>query len=167
MFLRQFEVRYYSIFVRIGRQGLRLNRLTASRRRWETGIFDGRGCIAAKPIVFSGVILTCRSQLAKIDRSKLYGYKEVKVLDEGGNRCELATLADDGRTVVARGGTGLVYVDADGCWSDKVKLKPIDVEGNAIQPVASSFSVLIKLFEAAHVDGDPKIDAGEHQSLLE
>ncbi len=112
----------------------------------------------AKPIVFQWGDTDLSFSLAKIDRSKLYGYKEVKVLDEDGNRCELATLADDGRTVVARGGTGLVYVDADGCWSDKAKLKPIDVEGNEIQPVASSFSAPIKLFETASVDGDPEID---------
>ena len=106
----------------------------------------------AKPLVFQWGDTDLSFSLAKIDRSKLYGYKEVEVLDEDGSRCELATLADDGRTVVGRGGTGLGYVDADGCWSDKSKLKPVDLEGNEIQGVASSFSAPIKLFETATVD---------------
>lgn len=106
----------------------------------------------AKPIVFQWGDTDLSFSLAKIDRSKLYGYKEVEVLDEDGNRCELATLAEDGRTVVGRGGTGLGYVDADGCWSDKSKLKPVDLDGHEIQPVASSFSAPIKLFETTGVD---------------
>jgi len=106
----------------------------------------------AKPLVFQWGDTDLFFNLSKIDRSKLYGYKEIEVLDEQQNRCELATLADDGRTVVGRGGTGLGYVDADGCWTDKSELTPVDVEGNEIQPVASSFSAPIKLFETATVD---------------
>ena len=101
----------------------------------------------AKPLVFQWGEDDLSFQLTKIDRSKLYGYKEVEVLDEDGNRCELATLADDGRTVVGRGGTGLGYVDADGQWREKSELTPVDLEGNEIETVPSSFSAPIKLFE--------------------
>ena len=73
----------------------------------------------AKPLVFQWGDNDLSFSLVKIDRSKLYGFKEVEVLDEDGNQCELATLADDGRTVVGRGGTGMGYIDADGRWCDK------------------------------------------------
>jgi hypothetical protein len=106
----------------------------------------------AKPLVFQWGDNDLSFQLAKIDRSKLYGYKEVEVLDEEGNRCELATLADDGKTVVGRGGTGLGQIDADGRWTDKSQLRPVDLEGNEIQPVASSYSAPIKLFETVTPD---------------
>lgn len=106
----------------------------------------------AKPLVFQWGESDLSFTLAKIDRSKLYGYKDVEVLDEQGNPCELATLAEDGRTVVGRGGTGLGYVDADGLWSDKSQLQPVDVEGSPIEPVASSFSSPIKLFDTATAD---------------
>lgn len=106
----------------------------------------------AKPLIFQWGESDLSFSLSKIDRSKLYGYKDVEVLDEKGNPCELATLDDDGQTVVGRGGTGLGYVDADGLWSDKSQLKPIDVEGNEIQPVPSSFSAPIKLFETVTAD---------------
>ena len=106
----------------------------------------------AKPLVFQWGEDDLSFTLSKIDRSKLYGYKEVEVLDEDGNRCELATLADDGRTVVGRGGTGIGQVDADGCWTDKSQLIPVNLEGDEIQPVASSFSAPIKLFETVSVE---------------
>ena len=106
----------------------------------------------AKPLVFQLGDTDLAFAVDKVDRSKLYGYKEVEVLDETGRPCNLATLADDGRTVVGKGGTGLGYVSADGLWCEKSQLKPIDLEGNEIRPVASSFSAPIKLFETASVD---------------
>ncbi len=91
-------------------------------------------------------------QMNKVDTSKLYGYKEVEVRDDREGRCELATLADDGRTIVGRGGTGIGYLSADGHWCDKSALKPVDVEGEEIEPVPSSFSAPIKLFDTAGCD---------------
>jgi hypothetical protein len=101
----------------------------------------------AKPLVLQWGEDDLAFTLTKVDRSKLYGYKDIEVLDEEGQPCELATLAEDGRTVVGRGGTGLGYVDVDGHWCDKSQLKPVDLEGNEIVPVPSSFSAPIKLFD--------------------
>ncbi len=106
----------------------------------------------AKPLVFQFGDVELAFQLNKVDRSKLYGYKEVEVLDEKGQRCELATIADDGRTVVGKGGTGLGYVSASGEWCEKTDLTPVDVEGNTIQPVPSSYAAATKLFETASSD---------------
>jgi hypothetical protein len=106
----------------------------------------------AKPLVFQFGEAELPFALNKVDRSKLYGYKELEVLDEQGRRCELATLAGDGQTVVGRGGAALAQLDADGRWTDKSQLKPIDLEGREIQPVASSYSAPIPLLEMATVD---------------
>ena len=81
----------------------------------------------------------------KVDRSKLYGFKDVQVLDEQGQPCELITLAEDGKTLIGKGGTGIGYLDADGGWIEKGDLTAVDVEGNAIEPVPSSFSAPIAL----------------------
>ncbi len=105
----------------------------------------------AKPLVFQFGGRDLPFGLNKVDRSKLYGYKETEVLAEDGQRCELATLADDGCTVVGRGGTGIGQVSVDGRWCDKQELKPIDVEGNPLTPVASSFNAPIRLLETASV----------------
>ncbi len=87
--------------------------------------------------------------MAKVDRSKLYGYKQLKVLNESDTQCELATLAGDGLTLVGRGGTGLGWLDVDGSWQEKDSLKPVDTDGEEITPIPSSFAAPIKLFETA------------------
>lgn len=88
----------------------------------------------------------------KIDRSRLYGTKEQEAVDDHGHRCELATLAEDGRTLVGKGSTALGWLDVDGCWCDKAQLKPVDVEGAEVTPVESSFSAPIKLFDTVSID---------------
>ena len=105
----------------------------------------------ARPIVFRFGDRDRAFTLNKVDRSKLYGYKETEVLAEDGGRCELATLADDGCTVVGRGGTALGQLSADGHWCDKQKLKPVDQDGKEITPVLSSFAAPIRLVETATV----------------
>ncbi len=84
-------------------------------------------------------------QMTKIDRSKLYGFKESEVLDENDKQCELVTLAEDGRTVIGKGGTGIGYMTADREWTDKSRLTPFDLDGEPITPIASSFSAPIEL----------------------
>lgn len=106
----------------------------------------------AKPLVFQWGDRDLAFQMNKVDRSKLYGYKDVEVLDNKGRRCELVTLAEDGRTVIGRGGTSFAQLSPDRLWREKGQLRPIDVEGKEIQPVASSFSAPIKLFETATFD---------------
>jgi hypothetical protein len=106
----------------------------------------------AKPLVFQFGDRDLSFTLNKIERSKLYGYKELEVLDERGRQCELATLGDDGHTVVGRGGTGLGYLSADGEWREKSQLQAVDLEGKPIQPVPSSFAAPIKLFDTVNAD---------------
>lgn len=84
-------------------------------------------------------------QMLKVDRSKLYGFKELLVLDEQGDPCELNTLAEDGKTLIGKGGTGVGYVDADRNWVEKSSLTAVDLSGNPIEPVASSFAAPIEL----------------------
>lgn len=106
----------------------------------------------AKPLVFQFGDRDLSLYLYKVDRAKLYGYKEVEALDDKGGQCDLATLASDGQTVVGRGGTGMGYVSGSGEWCDKSELKPIDLDGNEITPVASSYSGPIKLFDTVKAD---------------
>lgn len=105
-----------------------------------------------RPLVFRYGDDELAFQLNKIDRTKLYGSKDVEVLDDQERKCELATLADDGRTVVGKGGTGLGYVTVDGNWCEKKSLTPINLEGNEITPVKSSFDAPIELAERVSVE---------------
>lgn len=90
--------------------------------------------------------------MEKVDRSKLYGYKEQLVLDENDEPCELVTLAGDGRTVIGTGGIAMAYLSADGEWCTKADLTPIDLDGNEIQPVPSSFSAPLVLEQTVTVE---------------
>ena len=105
-----------------------------------------------KPIVFSFEGSESTFGMNKVDRSRLYGYKEMEVLDDDGQPCELATLADDGRTLVGKGGMGIGYMTADGNWCDKDGLRPVDLEGDTITPVKSSFGAPIALTEQVTFD---------------
>lgn len=106
----------------------------------------------AKPLVFQLGESEASFAMTKVDRSKLYGFKEIEALDESDQKCVLATLAGDGCTLIGRGGTGLGWLDADGSWCDKSQLTPIDKDGSKIEPVPSSFAAPIKLFDTATVE---------------
>ena len=103
----------------------------------------------AKPIRFSFAGQESVFEMHKVDRSRLYGYKELEVLDEHGNACTLTTLAKDGQSLIGKGGTGIGYIDTDGSWCEKDQLNPVDLEGSPITPVASSFASPIELSEQA------------------
>ena len=47
----------------------------------------------AKPLIFSFGGSDFSFEMTKVDRAKLYGYKEIEVFDEQGEKCEMATLA--------------------------------------------------------------------------
>ena len=106
----------------------------------------------AKPLTltFQGAELNFFPE--KVDRTKLYGSTAVEAQDETGRRCHIGTLADDGRTLIGRGGTGLATLSADGEWLEKSQLKPIDPEGKVIAPVPSTFNAPVKLDQVASID---------------
>lgn len=84
-------------------------------------------------------------ELNKVDRRKLYGSVDVETRDIDGNRCGLATLANDGKTLIPFGGTALGYISADGEWVERGELKPVDLSGNELPLLPSSFDITIEL----------------------
>ncbi len=75
----------------------------------------------------------------KVDRSKLYGSRSIETLDMDGNKCTLATLLDDGKTLVPYGGTASGYINPDGEWVCRKDIKPVDFNGEPLKKVPSSF----------------------------
>lgn len=90
--------------------------------------------------------------ISKVDRTKVYGSVELEVLDEDGKKCDLATLAGDGKTLIPSGGAALAYMSPDGEWRDKGDLKPVDIDGNPIEPVTSTFKQVTDLGESISVE---------------
>jgi hypothetical protein len=91
-------------------------------------------------------------ELTKVDRSKLYGEVTVETFDDKGERCELVTLARDGKTIIAMGGTASGYLTEDGHWVERDKLTAVDARGNKINTVPSSFDLTTELTQKASVE---------------
>lgn len=90
--------------------------------------------------------------IEKLDRTKLYGSVDVEAIDDQGRRCELATLASDGKTLLGKGGTAAAFLSQDGSWLDRGALKPVDAFGDPIVPVPSSFAAPVDLGDDTDVD---------------
>ncbi len=105
----------------------------------------------AKQLVFRLDDEEIALDMEKVDRSKLYGYKDRLVLDEDGEPCELVTLAGDGRTMVGKGGIAMAYVSADREWCNKADLTPIDLDGEVMRPVPSTFNAPVVLDQTAGI----------------
>jgi hypothetical protein len=106
----------------------------------------------AKPLVLQVGGQPIAVQLEKVDRDKLYGWIDTEALDEQGRRCELATLAQDGHTLVGEGGRGLAMLTPDGRWIDRKTLRPVDPHGDPLQPSPSTFAAPVELGQTASVD---------------
>jgi len=90
--------------------------------------------------------------LHKLDRNKLYGSVDLETQDIDGNACKLATLASDGRTLIPSGGTAFGYISADGEWLERTELKPVNLDGESLETLPSSFDEAIELDATASLD---------------
>jgi hypothetical protein len=106
----------------------------------------------AKPLVLSFAGIDFPFSLSKVERSDLYGFVETEALDEQGRKCTLATLADDGKSLIPSGGSAMVTLSAEGNWVEKKALIPTDNQGNRITPVASSFAAPVPIEKTVSID---------------
>ncbi len=83
--------------------------------------------------------------MTKLDRDDLYGSVEIEAFDEKGKPAVLKVLAADGKTLIEKGGTALETVNSKGDSIDRTELVAVDIEGNEIQKVESSFGQVNKL----------------------
>lgn len=90
-------------------------------------------------------------QLKKIDREDLYGSVAIEAFDEKGNPAQLLVLASDGKTLLDKGGTALATVDQKGNSVERNTLKPVNADGEPIEPVEASFGKSNKL-KVADID---------------
>jgi len=90
--------------------------------------------------------------LTKVDRDKVYGYIEEVVFDKDGHSCSLASILDDGMTVVPSGATALKTVDPQNREVDKKTLKTVYMDGTAAALVPSSYDAEIDLKEVTLTD---------------
>jgi len=92
------------------------------------------------------------AQIIKVDRTHLYGTVSIQTDDMDGKRCSVATLAVDGKTLIPKGGIALGYINPDGEWVSRDQLKPVDLSGEPVEEVESSFDAPIVLDTKSNVD---------------
>ncbi|MFM7640059.1 MAG: hypothetical protein ACKO45_00650 [Cyanobium sp.] len=90
--------------------------------------------------------------MVKVDRGKLYGSRSIETLDGEGQRCSLATLASDGRTLVPNGGTAMAHLSPAGEWLENDSLAALDGEGHPLAKQPSSFEQPILLEDTVDED---------------
>lgn len=71
-------------------------------------------------------------QLAKLDRSRLYGAKKRIAVDHSQQPCTKASLTSDGMFLLHAGMTAQGYFDETGRWLQKSELVGLDAEGNQL-----------------------------------
>jgi hypothetical protein len=106
----------------------------------------------AKPLVigFGGVEIPFA--LSKVERSDLYGFVDIETFDEQGRRCFMATLADDGRSIIPSGGAAMITLSPEGNWIEKKLCIPTDHQGNRISPVPSSYAAPVQLEKVVSIE---------------
>jgi hypothetical protein len=105
-----------------------------------------------KPLTFRHQNHDLPFAMEKVDRTKLYGYIEVEAVDDDGRTCELMTLCGDGRTIVAKGGRGIAFLSQEGNWLARSQLTARDLDGNRVEPVASSFAAPLPLLKKTTIE---------------
>ena len=98
-----------------------------------------------RSLAFSFKDATFDAQIIKVDRTHLYGSVSVETATMDGERCDVATLAVDGKTLIPTGGTAMGYVNPDGEWVERDELQPVDLSGEPVDEVESSFDAPIAL----------------------
>jgi hypothetical protein len=81
----------------------------------------------------------------KLDRKKLYGWREIVALDDDGRECRMVNMDETGTLVIPNGGLGLGILSPENEWVERSSLKAVNADGSDAQPVPSSFAAPIPL----------------------
>ncbi|MDE6239370.1 MAG: hypothetical protein K2M54_05205 [Muribaculaceae bacterium] len=88
----------------------------------------------------------------KVDRDKLYGHTELRVLNADGTCCSQAAINGDGINIICPGATKIGIIDNSGNWVDKQALIPKAEDGSTPVKIPSSFDNEISLAREASIE---------------
>ena len=95
----------------------------------------------AKPIIVTLDGVESSFELAKIERSRLYGARRRQALDQDGQPCIKASLTTDGLYLLQSGMTAQGYFDETGRWLQKSQLVGLDADGQPLEIKPSTLGV--------------------------
>jgi len=99
----------------------------------------------AKQLIFKSENSDHHCDIIRLDRKKLYGWKDIVAIDENGEECIRVDIDETGSFIIPKGGKALGSIDIDGNWVEKSDLKAVDKDGNPAVRVPSSFDSPIDL----------------------
>ncbi|MCL2128824.1 MAG: hypothetical protein FWH35_00525 [Treponema sp.] len=76
----------------------------------------------------------------KVDRAKLYGWTELKALDDNGKECRLLSMDETGTLIIPKGGLGLGLLSPEREWVERSSLKAVKPDGSEAEKIPSSYS---------------------------
>ncbi|MDR1306061.1 MAG: hypothetical protein LBK74_00620 [Treponema sp.] len=92
----------------------------------------------------------------KIDRSKLYGWTELKALDDDGRECRIVNMDETGTVIIPKGGLGLGILSPEMDWVERSGLKAVRRDGGEAELVKSSYGAPVALKDT--VDDETFLD---------
>lgn len=100
----------------------------------------------AKQLTFTYKDATFLADLAKVDRSKLYGKSEVVTTTPEGDVCVLANILPERSLIIPSGTTKAAVVDASGKWLERSELIAVNaLDGAPLEKYESSFNAPVAL----------------------
>lgn len=99
----------------------------------------------AKVLQFISENTLYEAEPVKIERKKIYGYKELSALDSNGNECRQCYLDASGTILIPPGAVKLSSLDEDGNTVERSEMILVDANGNPPANFPSSFDSPILL----------------------
>ena len=99
----------------------------------------------AKVLQFMSANTLYEAEPVKIERKKIYGYKEISALDSNGSECRQCYLDASGTILIPPGAVKLSSLDEDGNTVERGEMILVDANGNPPENFPSSFDAPIML----------------------
>ncbi|MCP4110223.1 MAG: hypothetical protein GY749_32660 [Desulfobacteraceae bacterium] len=90
--------------------------------------------------------------ITKLDRKKLYGWKDQVAFDSSKQECVKADIDASGSFIIPKGGRAFGTLDNDGNWVDKKGLSAVYKDGKPAVLIPSSFDKPVELEKTVPVE---------------
>ncbi|ETR73478.1 MAG: hypothetical protein OMM_00924 [Candidatus Magnetoglobus multicellularis str. Araruama] len=99
----------------------------------------------AKQLIFQTDQKDHPCDIVRLDRKKLYGWKDLEAIGPDGTPCIRVDIDETGSFIIPKGGKALGNIGLDGRWVEKSDLKAVDSNGKPAVLKPSSFDSPITL----------------------
>jgi hypothetical protein len=106
----------------------------------------------AKQLIFQTNQQESPCDIVRLDRKKLYGWKDIVAIGPDGNECVRMDIDETGSFIIPKGGKAMGNLGENGKWVDKANLKAVDGTGKPAKQIPSSFDNPISLDKTVDIE---------------